>query len=930
LKLRTALLACVSLPLLAFLGSSAVTLRDSWKEKELVVDARENAHAIDGLSSFVHELQKERGTSNLFLNGGTSRAAVDRQRGSSDSARRDFHEQLGKSHLPQVAIDSLKAADASLGSIRSLVDKAAPPANSRKAYTAAISRLLDGYRAAVDAPTTKGMGKMLTSLAILEQAKESSGQLRAFGAGLLAADKPLGHDQIGEIYGLRSAIAGNLASRGLTLSKDSRTLLKEVRQRPHWAATDSILARMVERADSGRYGISGKTYFDLMTLRINDLDQVRRSELHALEAKSEGLVKDAGRSLGFQCILFLMLSCISIGLVWLVSRHITRRLIRLEEATQRASRGDLSDPGLLEGNDEVATLGAGLRTLVSSMRELIGEINRMASEHHHGEIDAHIEAERFQGDFVLMALGVNEMMLGQVSENQCAMDCIAQLGIGNLEAPLAPFPGKKVFINETIEKVRSNLKQFIAQMQEMSAEHDGGEIDAQIDAKCFEGAFKTMAEGVNAMVRGHISVKRKAMACVAEFGRGNFEAPLEQFPGKKAFINETIEKVRDNLKALISDTARLVQAAERGDLSVRADATCHEGDFRKIVGGINATLDAVIGPVNEASDVLVKVADRDLTVRVQGHYQGDLAKIKDSLNTAVANLEDALSQVAGASGQVASASSQISAGSQNLAQGANEQASSLEEVSASLEEMSSMTRQNAENAMQAKGLAEEADRKSASGTLAMERMSSSIQKIKESSDRTAKIVKTIDEIAMQTNLLALNAAVEAARAGEAGRGFAVVAEEVRNLASRSAQAARNTADMIGESVDNSVEGVKLAAEVARVFEDIAKSTRKVNALIAEIASASKEQAAGIKQVNDAVSQMDKVTQQNAANAEESASSAEELSAQATELRALVSQFELGQERKEAVVPAAANRSRQAPHVVTSGRILPVDDNLGEF
>jgi len=174
----------------------------------------------------------------------------------------------------------------------------------------------------------------------------------------------------------------------------------------------------------------------------------------------------------------------------------------------------------------------------------------------------------------------------------------------------------------------------------------------------------------------------------------------------------------------------------------------------------------------------------------------------------------------------------------------------------------------------------------------MERMGASIERIKESSDRTAKIVRTIDEIAMQTNLLALNAAVEAARAGEAGRGFAVVAEEVRSLASRSAQAARTTADLIGEAVRNSEDGVAISREATASFARIAEGARKVNELIAEIATASQEQALGIRQVGDAVGQMDKVTQQNAANAEESASAAEELSSQATELRTMVSRFRL--------------------------------------
>ena len=357
-------------------------------------------------------------------------------------------------------------------------------------------------------------------------------------------------------------------------------------------------------------------------------------------------------------------------------------------------------------------------------------------------------------------------------------------------------------------------------------------------------------------------------------------------------IAPALKKTVDALRGLITETKMLAQESINGNLSKRGRPEAFKGAYREIIEGLNQTLDAILTPINEAAAVLEKVAERDMTIRVKGDYKGDHAKIKVALNTTVDNLDTALQQVAQGTEQVSSAGQQISAGSQSLAQGANEQASSLEEVSSSLEEMSSMTKQNAENANQAKGLAGEANNNAAQGKRAMSRMSESINKIKESSDQTAKIVKTIDEIAMQTNLLALNAAVEAARAGEAGRGFAVVAEEVRNLAQRSAEAAKNTANMIEESVKNAEEGVAIAGEVAKSFEAIAGSNAKVDSLIAEIAAASQEQSQGIDQVNTAVAQMDKVTQTNAANSEESASAAEELSSQAEELQNMVAQFTL--------------------------------------
>jgi len=270
-----------------------------------------------------------------------------------------------------------------------------------------------------------------------------------------------------------------------------------------------------------------------------------------------------------------------------------------------------------------------------------------------------------------------------------------------------------------------------------------------------------------------------------------------------------------------------------------------------------------------------------------------------SINNALKRLAATLTA---GSEQTASAASQVAATSQRLAQGASEQAASLEETSSSLEEMSSMTRKNAESAQQAAALSAEAKSAADKGNQAMERMVSAIADIQKSATETAKIVRTIDEIAFQTNLLALNAAVEAARAGDAGRGFAVVAEEVRNLAVRSAEAAKSTATLIEQSVQNARGGVTIAGDVAKTLEEINNGCTKVNALISEIAAASSEQSQGITQVNTAVAQMDKVTQQNASNAEESASASEELASQAVEMSNVVlelTQIVSGQQRSDA-------------------------------
>ncbi|MCL2220534.1 MAG: methyl-accepting chemotaxis protein [Chitinispirillia bacterium] len=408
----------------------------------------------------------------------------------------------------------------------------------------------------------------------------------------------------------------------------------------------------------------------------------------------------------------------------------------------------------------------------------------------------------------------------------------------------------------------------------------------------------------------------------------------------------------EDLQNVVIGTMKQIAA---GDLSANIQVKDPQDEIAPALKGTIDELRSLI--IDDGGRVLQAAANKDLTQRLEKEYRGEYAKMKENINAVVANLDNAMGQVGEAVAQVTSASGEISSGAQSLAEGANEQASSLEEISSSLEEMSSMTKQNADNSTQAKHLVGEAGTAVSEANDAMKRMAVAINEIKTSSDNTAKILKTIDDIAFQTNLLALNAAVEAARAGEAGKGFAVVAEEVRNLAMRSAEASKNTANMIEESVKNADGGVKITEEVAKALDRTTESSSKVADLIAEIAAASNEQALGIEQVNTAVAQMNQVTQQNAANSEESASAAEELSSQAAELSNMVQGFQLSTDgggvppkrggtkmkmiaAKPAAAPpktmkmAAASESKPATKTMRAAKaeeIIPLnDDDLMDF
>lgn len=411
----------------------------------------------------------------------------------------------------------------------------------------------------------------------------------------------------------------------------------------------------------------------------------------------------------------------------------------------------------------------------------------------------------------------------------------------------------------------------------------------------------------------------------------------EKYGGEFRQMAQSLNSVISSLYLLLGDSGMLVKAAAEGKLSTRADATRHLGGYRQIIEGFNSTLDAVITPINEAaevlkelsngnlnisitsnfagdysiikkainetvdalkgyileiSSVLSEVSKGNLAVSIDSEYKGDFISLKDALNTIVESLNGVMSEINIAADQVASGTQQVSDGSQEISQGATEQAASLEELTASITQIAAQTRQNATNATMANELSITARNDATTGNEHMKDMQKAMVDINESSASISKIIKVIDDIAFQTNILALNAAVEAARAGAHGKGFAVVAEEVRNLAARSANAAKETTDLIEGSIRRVEVGTKYADSTALALAGIVNGIEKTVQLVGQIAGASNEQASGVAQINAGIEQLSLVVQTNSATSEEAAAASEELSGQAAMLKAMVARFKL--------------------------------------
>jgi methyl-accepting chemotaxis protein len=580
---------------------------------------------------------------------------------------------------------------------------------------------------------------------------------------------------------------------------------------------------------------------------------------------------------------------IGAGFTWsFLVRPLMRDFAAVTEAAERTAAGDFTPSradGRGEGSRALRAIEAVQHAAGVVQRETAGVAQAVAA----GHLDVRGETGELTGGFRATVENANTSIGAVIAPLRVVTERMRSVAKGELPPPIEEHYGAELeTLTLSVNASVKMLRELIEEINRMSREHVAGDIDAVIDSARFAGAYGQMASGINDMVGGHIAVKKLAMAVIREFGEGNFDAPLDRLPGKKVFINDTIEQVRANLKGLIADTSMLSKAAVEGRLDVRADANRHQGGFRATVEGINATLDSIIGPLNEVSRLLTAMEQGDLTQTITEPYRGQLEQLRQAANNTVAKLAATVGEVIGSTDQLSNASSQISGASQSLSQSATEQASSVEETSTSVQQMAASIDQNSESAKITNEIAGAAAESAAQGGSAVEQTVEAMKQI-------ANKIAIIDEITFQTNMLALNATIEAARAGEHGKGFAVVAAEVGKLAERSQVAAQE----IGELATGSVQ---TAERAGALLDQIVPSIAKTADLVQEIASASGEQAVGVGQVNLALNQMSRVTQQNATASEELAATAEEMAAQTTQLRQLMRFFKIGAGGRDVAEP----------------------------
>ena len=582
-----------------------------------------------------------------------------------------------------------------------------------------------------------------------------------------------------------------------------------------------------------------------------------------------------------------------------------------------AETQDMPFPALTAENEK-------LRTAVADATEAMGEAMDMASTNNLSALQTQA-AVVFA--VVLLSLLLSTYLFFGFSRS--THDSLAKIKNAAEMLAVGQFPDKVGVnsqdelrvIGDGIENVVGALRGFAKAQQDMFNEHQAGNIDHRIDADQFPGSYGVMADDLNTLVTSHIAVQMQVIELVAQYARGDLSQDIERYPGQKARITEAVDAVKAGMLQVTGEIKTLVDAAVAGDFSKRGNAQAYEFIYGEMVANLNTLMQSADHGLREVGSLLAAVSDGDLTQNADENLPGQFGELAHNANRTVQQLAGIVGQIRMGSQLINTAAGEIASGNSDLSARTESQAASLEETASSMEELTSTVRQNADNARQANQLAVGAADVAQQGGQVVNKVVDTMGAINAASRKIVDIISVIDGIAFQTNILALNAAVEAARAGEQGRGFAVVAAEVRSLAQRSAQAAKEIKGLITDSVEKVGEGTQLVDQAGQTMQEIVTSVKRVSDIIADISAASQEQTSGIEQVNQAILQMDESTQQNATLVEEASAAARSLEQQAVQLVETVAAFRLDEAQAE--VNAALARAVDPVKKAAPAKAAPI-------
>jgi methyl-accepting chemotaxis protein len=538
------------------------------------------------------------------------------------------------------------------------------------------------------------------------------------------------------------------------------------------------------------------------------------------------------------------------------------------------------------------------KSISTVLNALISETQRLCEATVEGKLQTRGNPDLVSLEFRPIVDGTNKLIDAFVAPINVTAEYVERISKGDIPPTITDtYHGDFNEIKNNLNRCIDVMNGLLRETNTLIKATQDGKLQTRGNAQQFSGGWCDLVSGVNNLIDAFVAPINVTAEYIERISAGNIPQKItDNYNGDFNEIKNNLNQCIDAVNGLISEAKTLSQAAADGKLDVRADDSKFHGDYREIIRGMNATLQAFATPINEIGNTLNRMANKDFTHPVQSEYPGSYGELRNNVNSVVTSVRSAIEQINESANQFAEGSRVIAESSQTLATGAQSQSSSVEEMSASIEQLARSVDAVKENATQATKVAGEANSLAEEGGKAVQKSVESMELIRTSSQQISEIIQVISEIASQTNLLALNAAIEAARAGEHGMGFAVVADEVRKLAERSNQAAREISTLIKESSKRVEEGAQLSDQTGNSLKQIITAAEATAAKIAEIATATVEQAANAQEVSKAIQTVASVTEQSAAGSEEMASSSEELGAQSTALRELVGAFKVGSGR----------------------------------